>query len=115
MIKFGRHFIWAIVAALSSCSNQKAGSAKESQRARETTFPLGEKLYEANCSGCHGADGRAGILKAANLHTSVLDSISVVLIISKGKNAMPAFTHKLDSIEIERIAKYVFELRQKKE
>jgi cytochrome c6 len=74
----------------------------------------GEKLFIQNCSVCH-LDGLNIIIAEKNLKKETLkengmyniDSISYQII--NGKNGMPAFGGRLNSIEITNIANYVLE------
>jgi cytochrome c oxidase cbb3-type subunit 3 len=72
----------------------------------------GKPIFEEKCMACHGADGTAGIANAANLQTSKLDTMSVLQIITHGKNGMAAFKEQLGTGEIEQVTNYVFTLRK---
>jgi mono/diheme cytochrome c family protein len=96
------------------CSSPKNKTVQQ----RQTPSPSGDiskngaTLFEQKCVACHGADGTAGIANAANLQTSRLDTISVIRIITHGKNSMPVFDEQLGTGEIEQITNYVFTLRK---
>lgn len=78
----------------------------------ENSAEKGKVLFEEKCVMCHGEDGKAGISNAADLQASELDTLSVIRIITHGKNAMPAFSEQLGTGEIDRISDYVFTLRK---
>jgi len=69
-------------------------------------------IYQQKCIACHGSDGTAGIANAANLQKSVLDSVSVIKVISEGKNGMPSFSSQLTREEIRKLSRYVRSLRK---
>jgi mono/diheme cytochrome c family protein len=104
----------AIPALFFSCTSPENKSDPHQQTpSRPIEMPdKGSTLFEEKCTGCHGADGTAGIANAANLQTSKLDTISVIRMITHGKNTMPAFAEQLGTGEIEQIANYVFNLRK---
>jgi len=63
----------------------------------------GEKLYEANCAGCHGAKGVGGTaiaLSASNANRTIIEKGNL----DKG---MPAFENKLTPEEISAILDYL--------
>lgn len=67
---------------------------------------LGEKLYQANCSACHGDQGQgsSGPRLKGNQN---LTTDKVIRIVRDGKGSMPAFEVLLDDEEIEAIASYI--------
>lgn len=79
---------------------------------KESPANKGKVLFEEKCVLCHGEDGTAGISNAANLQVSKLDTLSILKIITNGKNAMPAFGEQLGAGEIEQISSYIFTLRK---
>jgi cytochrome c6 len=79
---------------------------------KENAVVHGKVLFEEKCVLCHGGDGTAGISDAANLRTSTLDTLSILKIITNGKNTMPAFGEQLGTGEIEQITSYIFTLRK---
>lgn len=87
----------------------------------ENNAELGNKLFIANCSSCHGVDGTYGLAGATNLQTSVLDSASAFIVVQKGRNNMPGFgegsvTPKEDQLtntEISAVVNYIATLKTK--
>ncbi len=73
-----------------------------------------EDIYAAECTRCHGSDGKAGASGATDLSTSLIVHDSVVSVIRDGRNTMPAFNTRLKLHQIENLAKYVESLREKK-
>jgi mono/diheme cytochrome c family protein len=65
----------------------------------------GKSLYEANCSSCHGGDGKKGLAGAKDLTATSLDLAGIKEIIVHGKNAMPAAP--VNDTEAGAIAEYV--------
>lgn len=72
----------------------------------------GKTVFEANCTSCHGADGKLGLLGSPDLTTSVLDINSKVEIIRNGKGAMQPFGGLLTDEEIQAVANYVESLKK---
>ncbi len=73
---------------------------------------LGERVFTANCAACH-IGGNNIIIAEKNLSKDALakyemNSIAAIKTqVTLGKNAMPAFGDKLNSAEIEAVARYV--------
>lgn len=67
----------------------------------------GKALFEANCTGCHGADGKLNGSGAKDLTLSKLTEESVRSIIYLGKNAMPAYGKYLSEQEVNALTVYV--------
>ena len=72
----------------------------------------GAKIFKANCAACH-ALGRNSVVAAKNLKKETLEKYgmysaeAIITQVTKGKNAMPAFSKKLKADEIENVASYV--------
>lgn len=65
----------------------------------------------ANCSSCHGADGKSPVGGAKNLAESKLTEEEIVMTISKGRNAMPSYKSQLSEAQIGDVAKWVKSLQ----
>jgi len=72
----------------------------------------GKKIFleKGNCALCHtladaGSSGNIG----PNLNEIKPDSMRVILAVTNGIGVMPAFEGQLSSLEIEAVAKYVYE------
>jgi cytochrome c6 len=104
--------ILALSAAACSSDAAKTQAVITSQSLKENPISNGKVLFEEKCVLCHGADGTAGISNAANLQKSKMDTISMIKVISNGKNTMPAFSEQLGTGEIEQITNYAFTLRK---
>ena len=55
----------------------------------------GAKLYQEKCSLCHGADGKAGSMGAADLSTSTSDYPTLMSVVRNGKNKMGGYDREL--------------------
>lgn len=100
-----------------SCGNNepeygKDSTIKDSASASVSASVNGNALYEAKCVMCHGDDGKAGTMGAADLSSSKLDHNVVVATIKSGKNSMKAFSPELNDEQIEAVAKYAESLRK---
>ena len=72
----------------------------------------GKKIFleKGNCALCHtltdaGSSGNIG----PNLNEIKPNSMRVIVAVTNGIGVMPAFEGQLSSLEIEAVAKYVFE------
>jgi len=80
----------------------------------------GPDIYKARCSPCHGNTGAGDTMIGKNLKLRPLASDQVqnqsdaelFAIISKGKDKMPAFGHKLSKEQIDEVLKYVRSLKK---
>ncbi|MEA5505078.1 c-type cytochrome [Halotia wernerae UHCC 0503] len=78
----------------------------------------GAKVFSANCASCH-AGGKnlvngAKTLKKADLEKYGMYSAEAIIAqVTKGKNAMPAFTGRLKPNQNEDVAAYVLEQADK--
>jgi mono/diheme cytochrome c family protein len=85
-----------------------------------TLAESGADIYKARCSPCHGRTGAGDTMIGRNLKLRPLGSDEVqnlsdeelFAIISKGKNKMPAFDHKLSKEQIDEILRYVRSLKK---
>jgi cytochrome c6 len=72
----------------------------------------GETVFQANCTACH-AGGKNQIIIEKTLEKEVLENNgmysvkAIVMQVTNGKNAMPAFGGRLSDDEIESVANYV--------
>ena len=82
-----------------------------------TNLQVGKKLYQRNCSRCHGVDRRAGQTNPAlatypSLAGIQLPEGSVESLIATGRGTMPDFSYLSDA-ERTAIASYVLDLKSK--
>jgi cytochrome c6 len=75
---------------------------------------VGEKLFQANCAGCHDRGGnivrRGKNLKLKTLQKNRLDSLeSIAQLVTNGKNNMPAYRDRLNDKEIQAVSIYVLQ------
>jgi mono/diheme cytochrome c family protein len=88
-------------------------SIREASQSESTPPASGSALFQANCSGCHGADGK-GISSVgtpdftnSSLH-STLNTDHIEDTVRRGKNGrMPAFAGRLSDDQIGEIATWV--------
>jgi cytochrome c6 len=78
----------------------------------------GAKIFNANCAACH-MGGNNVILAKKTLKKEALEQYgmnsldAITAQVTKGKNAMPSFRGRLNSLQIEDVATYVLEQAQK--
>jgi mono/diheme cytochrome c family protein len=114
-------FSGLVIFAIQSCGGNEGkptidsaavmNNADSAMKSRVTSSVEAGVLYQKNCSMCHGDDGKAGTMGAADLSTSTINHATVVATIKNGKNAMKAFSPELSDEQIEGIASYVELLR----
>ena len=75
----------------------------------------GRKIFEANCTKCHGSTGDKGRFGAKDLTMSKLKVEAAKQIIQNGRNIMPAWGKRLSSSEIDQVIKYIVTLRRREE
>lgn len=78
----------------------------------------GAKIFNANCSACHLGGNNVIIaskgLKKEALEKYGMNSLAAITTqVTKGKNAMPAFSGRLNPGQIEDVASYVLEQSRK--
>ncbi len=91
---------------------QKPAAAVENTDDKTPKIVDGKTVFESNCISCHGGDGQAGRVGAANLATSVMDQDSKVEIIRNGKGSMQAFGGMLTEEEVQAVAAYIETLKK---
>jgi cytochrome c6 len=75
----------------------------------------GADIYKTKCAACHGVNGKGDTMLGKNMKLRPLASDEVqkesddeiAVIISKGKNKMPAYEHKLSHDQIAAVIKYI--------
>lgn len=85
-------------------------------------IPDGKADYNANCAGCHGANGnvqteKARVLKMdvrkLALKASKKNKAEMISIVENGKGDMPSFKNDLSKDKIAAIIYYVMALKKK--
>lgn len=109
-----------LVGAYGLAEMDKAGVSKEALAANVITDPAapgydmmshGKAIYMRNCVVCHGEDGAAAKSGAKNLQTSQLNDDQLMPLLSKGKNAMPAYEKVLNEGEMNAVINYILTMR----
>lgn len=72
----------------------------------------GKTIYNQNCLKCHGDDGKANIMGAADLTISKLDKEMTFLVIKEGKNAMTGFFSVLNDDQIHAVMDYIEKMKK---
>ena len=75
----------------------------------------GQAIFQEQCIGCHGADGKAQTDMGRKVHAADLTSgavqgqsdVKLEKIVKGGKEKMPAFDGKLSDEEIRSVVAYV--------
>ena len=82
---------------------------------------IGEALFQEQCIGCHGPDGRAQTelgkkLGAADLTSAAIqqqNDSQLATMIKNGKGQMPTFDNNLSDDEIRNVIAYIRQLAKK--
>ncbi len=72
----------------------------------------GKEIYTANCTKCHGDDGKAGIMGAYDLTASTLDKNGMMEVVKNGKERMAAWKGALTDEQISAVCDYVMTLKK---
>lgn len=92
----------SILLCFASCggSEKPGGAAKPS---------AGESVYEANCTRCHGSNGKLGLSGAKDLTVTTLTPAEMQQVIADGANGgmMPGYKEVLKPEEIQAVAEYI--------
>jgi len=95
-------FVLATV-ILSSCGGNTEKKTDEKQ-------PLdGKSVYEAQCTRCHGSNGKMGLSGAKDLTITTFSEAEMVTQITNGSASgiMPAYKDVLSAEEIKAVANYI--------
>ena len=88
-----------VMLSLQGCSVRLPGQPTEAERWRAPADVSDfNQLYQENCAGCHGADGRRGVAQALNdsLYLSFVSDVDLQQVIAGGRlgTNMPAFSQQ---------------------
>ncbi|MFM7448943.1 MAG: cytochrome c6 PetJ [Leptolyngbyaceae cyanobacterium] len=88
------------------------------QSAQAVNLTNGAKIFNANCSACHIGGSNVIIasktLKKEALEKYQINSLEAIKTqVTKGRNAMPAFSGRLNEAQIEDVAAFVLEQAQR--
>jgi cytochrome c6 len=81
----------------------------------------GEAIFQQQCAGCHGPDGKAQTDTGKSLHAADLTAADaqgrseaqLAAFIKKGKGKMPSFDGKLSDDDLQAVAAYIKTLGKK--
>lgn len=77
-----------------------------------TAGSSGKDIYAANCAKCHGDDGKAGIMGAADLSESSMDKNNMFGVIKEGKGNMTGYSGALSDEQIYSVIEFVNTLKK---
>jgi mono/diheme cytochrome c family protein len=104
-----------IIAAYGCAEMIKKQNAKPTTVVANTSVDAelnAQEIYTSNCANCHGAEGDLMLAGATNLQKSTLTQPEMVMQITNGKGAMPAFGAQLNDVQINAVAEYIVTLRK---
>lgn len=78
----------------------------------QTVSANGHDIYIANCTKCHGDDGKAQLLGASDLSISTLDANTRIQVVKNGKGAMTPFGDVLNDEQIGAVIAYIETLKK---
>jgi cytochrome c5 len=99
----------SVAPATDSTNNSGAGVTNSDYNPEEAG-----KLYNNNCSSCHGTDGKAQIAGAADLSKSTIDLWAAKDVVTEGKNSMPGFGEHMSTAQITSMVNYIQSFKVKK-
>jgi cytochrome c553 len=71
----------------------------------------GQSVYLANCTVCHGIDGKKGYNNATDLSKSTIDNAKIITVLTYGRRNMMPFRETLNDEEMKAVAEYIITLR----
>lgn len=88
-----------VMLSLAGCNVRLPGQPTEAERWRAPADVSDfNQLYQENCAGCHGADGRRGAARSLNdpLYLSFISDVALQQVVAEGRTRtnMPAFSQK---------------------
>lgn len=106
------HFLTLIsVLVLSMIGVGCVVSAPDVPQGSDQSIFEGRKVWTTFCSSCHGPSGNGGRGPSVQeIEKKYVNPEDVLLIISKGRNGMPAFEERLSKEEIESVYSYIREV-----
>jgi cytochrome c553 len=72
----------------------------------------GKDIYMNNCTKCHGDDGTAGIMGAADLSKTNMDDALMMTTIKEGKGQMSGFAGALTDEQVKSVIEFVHSLKK---
>ncbi len=72
----------------------------------------GKDIYTANCTKCHGDDGKLGLMGSKDLTQSTMDVNARIDIIKNGKGAMSGFNGILSEEQVNAVAVFLETLKK---
>ena len=101
----------------SSTTRPAASPAAPSPSASVDEFATARANYTKNCEGCHGPEGKGGLVKVDNKQLKVPSlhaehaikhtDAEIVDFITNGHEEMPAFKDKISAAEINDLVRFV--------
>lgn len=90
------------------------GSASGPNDTMGTERSPGQRVYNMNCTLCHGRDGKAGLNGAKDLTVSTLTKEEMAAIVRNGKGAMAPYKNVLSAEELDDVVEHVRSLGKTK-
>jgi alcohol dehydrogenase (quinone), cytochrome c subunit len=106
---YGQYWRWGAVLLLLMLAACDSHTERPSQP--EDLIRYGQQIYVANCAACHQADGMGDGSHyprlAGNPIVTLPDPTPIIVIVSYGQGAMPAFHDTLTSYDIAAVLSYI--------
>ena len=100
------------VLAVAGCNGddvQAVAPELTSDQAKDPELVEGEKIFEATCATCHGADGGGGVgfkLSEGDVAKRYPNIEYQITVVTDGRNLMLPFRGKLTADEIQSVVRY---------
>ncbi|EFM12440.1 cytochrome c class I [Paenibacillus curdlanolyticus YK9] len=99
----------AVVAACGKSDKDETPSTPDTTQTEggETTAADAEKVYQANCIGCHATDLAGGVGPNLQKVGGKLSQDEIKTTITNGRGGMPSFKDKLSDAEITALSSWL--------
>lgn len=97
---------------IAEMSKKIKSKATDAQTTTTSAVADGHDIFMANCTSCHGADGKLNAMGSPDLSVSSMDLNSRIELIKNGSPLMNGFKEQLNDEQIKAVAEYTESLKK---